>query len=121
MPDVDPWILETLEALPGTDVVPHPDWGSQTLQVAGKHFGRVGTDSGGRPILTLKGDPDDNAALVQEYEGINPGYYANKRLWVSIALDDDCIPRLVSREALLGAYEIVKAALPKYVQAELGL
>ncbi|WP_152648043.1 MmcQ/YjbR family DNA-binding protein [Demequina sediminicola] len=121
LPNVDPWILETIATLPGTEVVPYPEWGAQTLQVAGKHFGRVGTDPGGRPILTLKGDPDNNLALVQEYDGISPGYYTNKRLWVSIALDDELIPREVVVEALVVAFEIVKAGLPKYVQAELNL
>lgn len=119
VPNVPTWIADQVAKLAGAEVVPYPDWGAQTLQVAGKHFGRVGTDPGGQPILTVKGDPEDNAALVQEYDGVSPGYYANKRLWVSIALDDGQVPREVAVEALVGAYEIVRAALPKYVQREL--
>jgi predicted DNA-binding protein (MmcQ/YjbR family) len=119
VPDVDDWIADALASLPGSQIVPYPDWGSQTFQVGGKHFGRVGADPTGRRIVTVKGDPDENAALVQEYEGVTPGYYANKRLWISLALDED-VPREVIVEALRTGYAIVRASLTKRVQAELG-
>lgn len=116
---VEDWLREALAELPGTEVVPYPDWGAQTFQVAGKHFGRVGGGRDGGRVLTVKGDPDDNAALVAEFEGVTPGYYANKRLWISIDLGAG-VPRDVTLEALHSAYAIVRASLPKRVQAELG-
>ncbi len=119
VPDVEGWISDALASLPGAEIVPYPDWGSQTFQVGGKHFGRVGSDPDGRRIVTVKGDPDENAALVQEYPGVTPGYYANKRLWISLALDAD-VPREVVLEALRTGYAIVRASLTKRVQAELG-
>jgi predicted DNA-binding protein (MmcQ/YjbR family) len=119
VPEVDDWIADVLASLPGAQTVPYPDWGSQTFQVGGKHFGRLGSDPAGRRIVTVKGDPDENAALVQEYDGITPGYYANKRLWISLALDAD-VPRDVIIETLRTGYAIVRASLTKRVQAELG-
>ncbi|MCB2411862.1 MmcQ/YjbR family DNA-binding protein [Demequina sp. TTPB684] len=119
VPAVDDWIAAVLDSLPGAAVVPYPDWGSQTFQVGGKHFGRVGEDPSGRRIVTVKGDADENVALAQEYEGVTPGYYANKRLWISLALDAD-VPRAVVEEALRTGYAIVRASLTKKVQAELG-
>ena len=120
VPEIDPWIAEVVRGLPSAQIEPYPEWGALTFQVAGKHFGRVAADPDGHPILTVKGAPEDNAALVQRYDGITPGYYANKRLWISLRLDDDAIAREVHREALEGAYWLVRGTLPKYVQAELG-
>lgn len=120
LPAVDPWILEVLERLPGAQVVPYPDWGSQTFQVAGKHFGRLGTSPDGHRIVTVKGDPDVNAALVHQHQCITPGYYANKRLWISLQIDQPSLARDVVIEALETGYALVRQALPKRVQAELG-
>ncbi|WP_297084007.1 MmcQ/YjbR family DNA-binding protein [uncultured Demequina sp.] len=118
-PGLDAWIADALARLPGAVVVPYPDWGSQTFQVGGKHFGRLGRAPGGELIVTVKGDPDVNAALVSAHDGVTPGYYANKRLWISLAIEDDSVPRDLVVEAIESAYAIVRASLPKRVQAEL--
>ena len=119
LPAVETWIADALTRLPGAITEPYPDWGSQTFQVGGKHFGRVGSGPQGERIVTVTGDPDVNASLVQRYAAIVPGYYANKRLWVSIPTDDPSVPRELIVEAIESAYEIVRASLPKRVQAEL--
>ena len=118
IPEVDGWLASALAALPGAVTVPYPDWGSQTFQVGGKHFGRLGTLPDGRLAVTLKGDPEENAALREQYAAVTPGHYANKRLWISIALDGDC-PRAVVLESLASAYGIVRSSLTKRAQAEL--
>ena len=119
LPDVDPWIVDLLDRLPGAEVVPYPDWGSQTFQVRGKHFGRLGRSPEGARIVTVKGDPDVNSALVSRHAAITPGYYANKRHWISIEIDDEAVPRDVAVEAIETAYALVRDGLPKRVQAEL--
>lgn len=119
LPPVDPWILDVLARLPSAEVVPYPDWGSQTFQIRGKHFGRLGANPSGARIVTVKGDPDVNAALVSRYAGITPGYYADKRLWISIEIHDEMVPRDVAVEAIETAYALVRQRLPKRVQAEL--
>ncbi|MFW2513166.1 MmcQ/YjbR family DNA-binding protein [Demequina sp. SO4-13] len=120
LPAVEPWILEVLARLPGAEVVPYPSWGSQTFRVGGKHFGRVGEHPTGARIMTVKGDPDVNAALVGGHAAITPGYYADKRRWISIEIDDPSLPREVAVQALETAYALVREGLPKRVQATLG-
>jgi len=119
LPAVDSWIADALAELAGAVIVPYPDWGSKTFQVGGKHFGRLGTAPDGSRIITVKGDPDVNSSLVQRYEAINPGYYANKRLWISIAIDDESVPRDLVVDTIESGYALVFASLPKRVQAEL--
>ncbi|WP_084105736.1 MmcQ/YjbR family DNA-binding protein [Demequina sp. NBRC 110056] len=119
VPDLPRWIADAVSGWPGAEVVPYPDWGAQTFQVGGKHFGRFALLPDGSSGLTLKGDPEENAALREQYDAVTPGHYANKRLWISIAVDGDC-PRDVQLECLETAYAIVRASLPKRVQAELG-
>ncbi|WP_084038238.1 MmcQ/YjbR family DNA-binding protein [Demequina sp. NBRC 110053] len=118
VPDLPAWLAAPIAGLPGATVVPYPDWGAQTFQVGGKHFGRFGLLPDGAAGLTIKGDPEENAALRSQYASVTPGHYANKRLWISISVDGDC-PRDVQLESLESAYEIVRASLPKRVQAEL--
>lgn len=113
LPAVDSWIADAVAGLPGAAIVPYPDWGSQTFQVGGKHFCRLGTAPDGSRIVTVKGDPDVNASLVQRYEAVTPGYYANKRLWISIAIDDDSVPRDLIVEAIESGYALVCASLPR--------
>ncbi|MFP5359495.1 MAG: MmcQ/YjbR family DNA-binding protein [Actinomycetes bacterium] len=118
---VEEWIAAVIAGLPGAQVVPYPDWGSQTFQVGGKHFGRVGGSPEGRRIVTVKGDPEVNATLVARYEDVTPGYYADKRLWISLAVDDDTtVPRDVVVEAIEAGYELVRAKLPRRVRDTLG-
>ncbi len=119
VPPVEPWIAEIVAALPGAAIVPYPDWGSQTFQVGGKHFGRVGSGPDGQRIVTVKGDPDVNAALVGAHEGVTPGYYANKRLWISLAVEHPSVPRDLVAEAIESGYGIVRDSLPKRVKEAL--
>ncbi len=106
-------------ALAGAAVIPKPEWGSQTFQVAGKHFGRVGDGPSGHTLLTLKGDPQENVALVEQYHAVIPGHYADKRLWISIDLDDCDVPREVIVECVATSYDLVVAKLPRAVRESL--
>lgn len=118
IPDVEPWLAEAIASLAGAQTVPYPAWGAQTFQVGGKHFARLGADAAGERIVTVKGDPEENAALVQQYDGAAPGYYADKRLWVSLRVDAD-VPREVIIESLATGYAIVRSSLPKRLQPPL--
>jgi len=67
--------------LPGADLERRfgPDW--EVYKVRGKVF-MLMTDMPGRPVVILKADPDDAAALREQYADITPGYHMNKRHWI---------------------------------------
>ena len=63
-------------------------WEADVLTVGKKMFAMIGAYKDGRPIVTLKSDPEKALALREAYEGIViPGYYSNKNHWNSIFLD----------------------------------
>ena len=47
--------------------------------------------------VTLKADPDLAEFLREQYPGIRPGYYINKRHWNTVALDGS-VPTDVIRQ-----------------------
>jgi predicted DNA-binding protein (MmcQ/YjbR family) len=95
-------------------VLEHP-FGDEAdvYKVGGKIFAVLST---GR--LTLKAEPERAAALRDEHPEITPGYHMDKRHWISVdpeaALPDGLLGELVE-----DAYDVVRASLPKRVQAEL--
>ena len=62
--------------------------------------------------------PELAEALREQYPDILPGYYSDKRLWVSALLDGD-LPDVVLRDLCDMSYGLVVSKLPKYVQREL--
>lgn len=63
-------------------------WQADVLTVGGRIFAMFGAYRDGRPIVTLKANPEKALILREAYEGvIIPGYYSDKRHWNSIFLD----------------------------------
>lgn len=119
-PEVDhTWIDEAVATLPGAEAEYKPDWDAHLYRVAGKLFGTRGRYRDGRPIVTLKLDPEFGELLRQNHDWVIPGYYSNKRHYNSVFLDAD-VPRQRVLDLLHDAYELVVAALPKKVRATLG-
>jgi predicted DNA-binding protein (MmcQ/YjbR family) len=80
------------------------------FKVVGKMFAMVSLgDAAGS--VTLKCEPEESEALRQAHSGITPGYYMNKRHWISIDLGADLPPDLVT-ELVRGSYDLVVASLP---------
>jgi len=86
------------------------------MKVGGKMFALVAL--GGDPVVNLKCDPAHALELRAAYSGIRPGYHQDKRHWNSVDLDgsvdDDLVSHLVQ-----DSYDLVVAALPRSVRAEL--
>jgi predicted DNA-binding protein (MmcQ/YjbR family) len=103
-------LLAQCASLPAAEL-DHP-FGPDTavFKVAGKMFALVAL---GQPpgSATLKCEPDESEALRQAYESITPGYYMNKRHWVTVDLGAD-LPADVVPELVRGSYDLVVAALP---------
>lgn len=65
----------------------------------------------GQPIVIVKADPSDAAALREAYADIAAGYHMNKRHWISLApgssIDTDLVEELVTE-----SYRAVVSTLP---------
>jgi predicted DNA-binding protein (MmcQ/YjbR family) len=96
-------------ALPGADVEQRPDW--QTYKVRGKVF-MLMTAMPGHPVVILKADPDDAAALREQHPDITPGYHMNKKHWITAAGGGAIDEKLV-RELVADSYRLVVDGLPR--------
>ncbi len=89
-------------------------FGPETLvfKVMGKMFALV-SQKEKTPRLTLKCDPADAEVLVSEFDSITPGYYMNKKHWITISLtdevSDEMITDLASRSYKLVVNKLTKA------------
>ena len=90
------------------------------FKVMNKMFALVGLDSWekGEQKINLKCDPDWAEELRGEYEGINPGWHMNKKMWNTVTINLDVSDELV-RELINHSYELVVKGLPKKMQQEL--
>ncbi|HJF13381.1 MAG TPA: MmcQ/YjbR family DNA-binding protein [Enteractinococcus helveticum] len=59
-----------------------------------------------------KAEPEDAAELRLQYPEITPGYYMNKRHWISLATGTSNHPGLF-QELLTDSYRLVVARLPR--------
>ena len=119
------WLDEYLLDKPGAEKDYKPEWGWHRYMVRGKMFAAVfstGEVTDGRysnhDMVSLKCDPRLAEAFREQYPDILPGYYSDKRLWVSALLDGD-LPDVVLRDLCDMSYGLVVSKLPKYVQREL--
>jgi predicted DNA-binding protein (MmcQ/YjbR family) len=80
-------------------------------KVMGKMFALIsqGEDV---PRVTLKCVPEDAAMLAGQYESIVPGYYMNKKHWVTISLTGDLSKDMLS-ELANESYNLVVSKLTK--------
>jgi len=80
-------------------------------KVMGKMFALV-SQKEETPRVTLKCKPADGEILTAQYESIQPGYYMNKRHWITITLKDE-IPKEMVEELASGSYALVVSKLTK--------
>ncbi len=62
--------------------------------------------------LTLKCLPADGESLVSLYESISPGYYMNKKHWITLSLDGEVADEMIIA-LVKGSYEMVVSKLTK--------
>jgi predicted DNA-binding protein (MmcQ/YjbR family) len=81
------------------------------FKVMGKMFALV---SQGEEIVrvTLKCHPEDGAMLVGQFESVVPGYYMNKKHWVTISLTGELPEEMLSGLAS-DSYNLVVGKLSK--------
>jgi predicted DNA-binding protein (MmcQ/YjbR family) len=74
-----------------------------------------GSEEGFR--LNLKCDPEQAVELRQRYQGIVPGYHANKKYWNTIYLDSD-VPDSELKKLVHHSVDEVIKKLPRKKQEE---
>ena len=100
------------------------EWQWWRYQVGGKLFAATcqpGPEHKGydcRELLTLKCDPQRSELLRAEFPDIIPGFYCDKRHWISIFLDGE-VPEDVLRDLCDCSYQLVFGKLTKKLQREL--
>jgi len=95
-----------------------PEWNATRYLVGGKMFAMCGGDKDGKPIITLKLEPDFGSMLRQQYEHIVPGYYMNKEHWNSFYLEGD-VPDDIVQTMITESYQLVLKSLSKKLQKEI--
>ncbi len=87
------------------------------FKVMGKMFALVSqNDSPAR--VTLKCNPSDAQALVEQFESIIPGYYMNKKHWITISLEGG-VPDGLLMDLVEGSYKLIAGKLKKADKLEL--
>ena len=100
------------------------EWQWWRYQVGGKLFAATcqpGPEHKGydcRELLTLKCEPLRSELLRAEFPDIIPGFYCDKRHWISVFLDGD-VPEDVLRDLCDCSYRLVFGKLTKKLQREL--
>lgn len=77
------------------------------FKVMGKMFALV-SQGEEIPRVTLKCIPEDGAMLVGQYESIVPGYYMNKKHWITISLTGELPEEMLCDLASQSYHRVVK-------------
>jgi predicted DNA-binding protein (MmcQ/YjbR family) len=81
------------------------------FKVMGKMFALV-SQGEETPRVTLKCDPVDAANLVGRFASITPGYYMNKKHWITISLIGE-VPEEMLLDLAGDSYQLVMKTLSK--------
>lgn len=101
--------------LPGTTHDYKVDWQADRYHIGGKMFAMLGGDSEGKPIITLKCEPNRAEELRKTCKNIIPGYYMNKTHWNSVYIDSNISFDLLEN-LILHSYNLVFEKLTKKAQ-----
>lgn len=97
----------------------HP-FGPEALvfKVMGKMFALVSEDET-VPRVTLKCAPADGEILVSQFESVIPGYYMNKKHWITISLTGELSDEMLG-DLVDDSYGLVVGKLTRAQKIELG-
>jgi predicted DNA-binding protein (MmcQ/YjbR family) len=87
-------------------------------RVGSKIFAMVRTTGDG--FVTLKAPPEEAIALRESHPDVRPGYYMDKRHWITVDLPSS-VTNDELRELVQQSYAIVAASLSAKLRAELGV
>ena len=103
-------VRQQCATLPGSELsFPFGD-DTAVYKVGGKMFALVSLgDTPG--AVTLKCDPEISVALRGSYESITPGYYMNKRYWITVVFEGDVPPSMMG-DLVVDSHALVVTSLP---------
>ncbi len=87
------------------------------FKVMGKMFALVSQNEE-PPRVTLKCAPSDGEVLVGQFESVVPGYYMNKRHWITISLTGE-LPEDMITDLAAKSYKLVVSKLTRAQREEL--
>ncbi|WP_037576155.1 MmcQ/YjbR family DNA-binding protein [Phaeacidiphilus oryzae] len=105
---------ETALALPATEETEPFGPEVSVFKVREKMF-MMTAEHEGRPIVTLKCEPEYSEALRQEHSAITPGYHMNKRHWITLT-DGPGVTGALVAELVTNAYALVVEKLPRHAR-----
>ena len=118
------WLDAYLLSFPGVEKDYHPVWQWFRYKVRGRLFAAVCSPGpeykiyGGHDLVNLKCGAAEGELLRARYPDILPGFYSDKRTWISCLLDGE-LPEEVLRDLCGRSYALAVEKLPKYVRREL--
>lgn len=96
-----------------------PVWNWVRYHIGGKMFAAVCLDDDEQPCyINLKVDPTEGEFLRGQYEDIIPGYYSDKRNWISVK-PDGAVPDELLKDLLDKAYCLMLRGFSKKRQREI--
>lgn len=96
-----------------------PVWKWVRYQIGGKMFAALCLDEQGQPYyINLKADPEEAPFLMDHYEDIIPGYYSDKKNWISVK-PDGAVPDELLKDLLEKAYCLMLQTFSKKRQREI--
>lgn len=118
------WLDAYLLSFPGVEKDYQPVWQWFRYKVRGRLFAAVCSPGpeykiyGGHDLVNLKCGAAEGELLRARYPDILPGFYSDKRTWISCLLDGE-LPKEVLRDLCGRSYALAVEKLPKYVRREL--
>ena len=110
------WLDEYLLKKRGVTRDFQPVWQWTRYHIGSKMFAAVCLDNAGTPyFINLKLEPEESEFFRSQYEDILPGYYSDKRCWVSVR-PDGAVPDELLRAMLDKSYALVLAGMSKKVR-----
>lgn len=97
----------------------HHEWEAFHYSVCEKMFALIGEDKHREPILSLKCEVQEAEHLRDMYADIQPGYYLNKKHWISIYYERGTVPVALIEQLVDNSYTLVFRTLSRKKQAEL--
>ncbi|MFR8012143.1 MAG: MmcQ/YjbR family DNA-binding protein [Clostridia bacterium] len=119
------WLDAYLLSMPGATRDYKIEWQWMRYQVGGHLFaallhpgGQYDARYAGKDLLTLKCDPMESEFLRSQYAEILPGFYTDKRRWISLELGGE-LPHDMIYQLCASSYRLVFEKLPKRLQREI--